>query len=195
MSVISRIRPIATEVTFAGDSLNVVLKDGGKLRVPLRRLSKLWVATPEQRRDFQISASGAALQWDQLDEDISVSELMRDAERRHRDERLSSQVPADFPWDPTPALLSGTQPKLAGRLIEGRFVVGLTAEERYIRWDMCEDLAQQLVPKTLKDAAKYHQHSRDVTLKRMRRAIEGKRWTEGLETDWLMQRLRFLLGW
>jgi hypothetical protein len=156
---------------------------------------KLWVATPEQRGDVRISASGAALRWNQLDEDISVSELMRNAERRHRDERLTSCVPVDFPWDPTPALLSGTQPKLAGRMIDGRFVVGLTAEERFIRWDMCEDLAQQLVPKTLKDAAKFPSNSREVTLRRIRRAIEGKRWTERVETDWLMERLRVLLGW
>ncbi|NPT34260.1 hypothetical protein GNZ11_07020 [Paraburkholderia xenovorans] len=120
---------------------------------------------------------------------------MRDAERRHRDERLTSQVPTNFPWDPTPALLSGTHPKLAGRLIDGRFVVGLTAEERFIRWDLCEDLAQQLVPKTLKDAAKYPQNSREVTLRRMRRAIANKEWTERLETDWLMERLRTLLNW
>ncbi|KAA1015232.1 hypothetical protein FVF58_02725 [Paraburkholderia panacisoli] len=120
---------------------------------------------------------------------------MRDAERRHRDERLTSQVPDDFPWDPTPALLSGTQPKLAGRWIDGRLIVGLTAEERWVRWDMCEDLAQQLIRKTLEDAAKYPQHSRDVTLNGMRRAIERKGWTERVETDWLMARLRTLLGW
>ncbi|WP_408419198.1 DUF2442 domain-containing protein [Paraburkholderia fungorum] len=177
------------------DSLNVVLKDGGKLRVPLRRLSKLWVATPEQRREFRISASGERLRWDQLNEDISVRDLMRDAERRHRDERLTSQVPTNFPWDPTPALLSGAQPKLAGRMIDGRFVVGLTAEERWVRWDMCEDLARQLVKKTLQDAAKFPMHSHDVTLKRMRRAIERKGWLERLETDWLMDRLRVLLNW
>ena len=112
---------------------------------------------------------------------------------QHREERLG--VPADFPWHPTPASLSGSQPKLAGRMIDGKFVVGLTAEERRVRWDMCEDLAQQLVPKALKDAAKYPQHSHDVTLGRMRRAIEGKQWTEGSETDWLMERLRVLLSW
>jgi hypothetical protein len=193
--MISRIRPIAIAVTVTEDSLNIVLKDGGELRVPLRRLSILWVATPDQRRDVHISTAGAALRWDQLDENLSVIELMREAERRHRDERLSSQVPADFPWDPTPALLSGTQPKLAGRWLDDRFVVGLTAEERFIRWDLCEDLAQQLVPKTLKDAAKYPQNSREVTLRRMRRAIANKEWTERLETDWLMERLRTLLNW
>jgi hypothetical protein len=165
------------------------------LKIPFRRFPRLLAASREQRLAVRISASGEGLRWDQLDEDISVIELMREAERRHRDERLTSRVPSDFPWDTTPALLSGTQPKLSGRWIDGRFVVGLTAEERYIRWDMCEDLAQQLVPKTLKDAAKFPQNSRDATLKRMRRAIEGKQWTERVETDWLMERLRVLLGW
>lgn len=193
--MISRIRPIAIKVAVQEDSLAVTLRDGGKLQLPLRRFPKLLAASPAQRCDVRISASGDGLHWDQLDEDLSVTELMQEAERRHRDERLSSQVPANFPWDPTPALLSGTQPKLAGRWIDGRLIVGLTAEERYIRWDMCEDLAQQLVPKTLKDAAKFASNSRDVTLRRMRRAIEGKRWTERLETDWLMTRLRVLLGW
>jgi len=193
--MISRIRPIAVEVIVDDKNLTVLLKHGGTLRLPLRLFPKLWVATPEQRINVRISESGAGLHWDQLGEYVSVSELMRDAARRHRDERLSSPVPADFPWDPTPALLSGTQPKLAVRQIEGRFVVGLTAEERYARWDMCEDLAQQLVPKTLKDAAKFPMHSRDVTLRRMRRAIEGKHWTERIETDWLIERLRSLLGW
>jgi hypothetical protein len=108
---------------------------------------------------------------------------------------MTKTVPDDFPRDVTPALLAGSTPKLSGRMINGRFVVGLTAEERHIRWDMCEDLAQQLVAKTLKDAAKFPQHSHDVTLRRMRRAIERKDWTERVETDWLMERLRVLLGW
>ena len=193
--MINRIRAMASDVNVDEDSFTVFLTDGGKLKVPFQRFPRLLTASREQRQAVRISASGAGLRWDQLDEDISVSELMRDAARRHRDERLNSQVPADFPKDTTPALLSGTQPKIAGRWIEGRLIVGLTAEERYIRWDMCEDLAQQLVPKTLKDSAKYPEHSREVTLARMRRAIERKNWTERLETDWLMARLRSLLGW
>jgi Protein of unknown function (DUF2442) len=193
--MINRIRPVARDVNVDEDSFTVFLMDGGKLKVLFQRFPRLFIASRDQRRAVRISASGSSLRWDHLNEDISVSELMRDAARRHRDERLSSQVPADFPWDPTPALLSGTQPKLAGRWLDGRLIVGLTAEERHTRWDLCEDLAQQLVPKTLKDAAKYPEHSRDVTLKRIRRAIEGKKWTERVETDWLMARLRVLLAW
>ncbi|CDY74618.1 hypothetical protein BGLT_03560 [Caballeronia glathei] len=108
---------------------------------------------------------------------------------------MNPRVPDDFPRDVTPASLSGAQPKLAGRLIEGKFVAGQTDDERYERWDVCEDLAQQLVAKARKDAAKYPQHSCEVTLQRIRRAIEVKGWISVVETDWLMERLRTLLDW
>ncbi|MGF6968771.1 hypothetical protein OKW43_005799 [Paraburkholderia sp. WC7.3g] len=186
---------LAIEATFDESGFTVRLGASSVLHVLMEWFKKLKVTTPEQRSDVRISASGAGLHWDQLDEEISVIEMMREAERRHRDERLTSCVPVDFPWNPTPALLSGTQPKLAGRWVDGRLIVGLTAEERYIRWDMCEDLAQQLIRKTLEDAAKYPEHPREVTIRRMRRAIERKQWTERMETDWLMARLRVLLGW
>lgn len=125
----------------------------------------------------------------------SGDEVLKEGEDLwHQAERLNS-VPADFPWQPIPASLSGSQPKLSGRMIDGKFVVGLTAEERWVRWDMCEDLAHQLVPKASKDAAKFPDHSHETTLQRVRRAIEARSWTEGLETDWLIERLRVLLGW
>jgi hypothetical protein len=37
-----------------------------------------------------VSASGAGLHWDQIDEGISVRGLLRDAERRHLQKRLKS---------------------------------------------------------------------------------------------------------
>jgi hypothetical protein len=104
-------------------------------------------------------------------------------------------VPDDFPRDLTPASLSRAQPKLAARLIDGKFLVGQTDEERFERWDVCEDLAQQLVAKAQKDSERYPQHSREVTLQRIRRAIEGKGWVSVVEADWLVQRLRALLHW
>ncbi|WP_111932054.1 hypothetical protein [Paraburkholderia bryophila] len=108
---------------------------------------------------------------------------------------MSTSVPDDFPRDLAPAALSGAQPKLAARITDGKFVAGLTAEERAERWKVCEDLAHQLVPKTIKDATKNPDHSHDETLRRVRRAIEAKGWTERPETDWLMRRLRVLLAW
>jgi hypothetical protein len=80
-------------------------------------------------------------------------------------------------------------------MIGGKFVVGLTAEERFERWNFCEDLAQQLVAVALKDAAKFPEHSCEVTLRRVRRGLEGKGWVSVVEADWLMARLRILLGW
>ena len=77
-------------MTVNDDSFTVNLQDGGNLRLPLRRFPKLLAASPEQRRDVRISTSGERLRWDQLDEDISVSGLMRDAECHHIEERLKS---------------------------------------------------------------------------------------------------------
>ncbi|MGF6859138.1 hypothetical protein OKW29_008049 [Paraburkholderia sp. CI3] len=193
--MIERIRPIAIKVTVSENAFCISLKDGRVFRVPMRWFPRLLAATPEQRSQVRISAFGAVLRWDQLDEDISVGGLMRDYEHLLLEETLSSRIPNDFPWDTSPASLAGAQPKLAGRRIAGRFVVGLTAPERFERWDVCEDLARQLVPKTLKDAAKFPQHSREITLRRMRRAIEGKGWVSVVEADWLIERLRVLLGW
>jgi hypothetical protein len=108
---------------------------------------------------------------------------------------MTKHVPEDFPRDVTPASLAGAHPKLAGRLIDGKFVVGLTEEERFERWDICEDLAQQLVGVAHKEASKYPENSRDVILERVQRGIESKRWTSAVETNWLVARLRSLLEW
>lgn len=82
--------PVAIDVTFDDDGFTVQLADGGELRFSFECFPKLKAATPEQRRDVRISASGAGLHWDQIDEDISVSRLMRDAEQRHLQKRLKS---------------------------------------------------------------------------------------------------------
>jgi hypothetical protein len=105
------------------------------------------------------------------------------------------KAPDDFPLDKTPAAVSGAQPKIAGRLVDGQFVVGQTAEERDERWDVCEDLARQLMPKALRDAEKHPEHTKDETLLRMRGAVAAKGWVSPEELGWLIERLRVLLGW
>lgn len=105
------------------------------------------------------------------------------------------RAPDDFPRDAAPAALAGAQPKLAARMINGRFVVGLTEEERMERWQICEDLAQQLVMPARKDAAKYPQNSHDVVLQRIWEAIAGKDRCSVVEMNWIIARLRELLRW
>jgi len=50
------------------------------------------------------------------------------------------KVPNDLPRDVTPTALAGADPKLAERMISGRFVVGLTDAERFERCQICGDL-------------------------------------------------------
>ena len=80
-------------------------------------------------------------------------------------------------------------------MIDGKFVVGLTATERFEPWGVCEDLAQQLAAVARKDAAKHPQRSRDETLQGVRPGMERKGWVEVVEMDWLIKRLRIMLGW
>ncbi|MFL9914709.1 DUF2442 domain-containing protein [Paraburkholderia fungorum] len=88
--MINRVRPIAIAVTVEENSFTVHLKDGRTLRVPWRPYPNLLAATPQQKKAVRISAPGGGLHWDQLDEDISVRGLMRDAERRYLEERPKS---------------------------------------------------------------------------------------------------------
>lgn len=97
-----------------------------------------------RRRDFRIFGfERVALGTARLA--IASAGGMRDEGRRLED-RLNSQVYRGISWGLPPDLMFGTQPNFAGPLIEGRFVVGLSAENRFIRQDMLEVLTQQLVP-------------------------------------------------
>ena len=85
------------------------------------------------------------------------------------------------------------QPKLAARLIDGRYVVGQSDAERLERWEICENPAQQLMAKAQKDAAKHPLHSREETLQRIKQDVGCKGWTRVAETNWLIERSRTLL--
>lgn len=105
------------------------------------------------------------------------------------------EVPDDFPHDDVIGVVPGAQPKLCVRESEGRYVARQTAFERAERWSICEDLAQQLVPKVVNDAMAHPGHCRQVTLERVRAALERKGWVSGDELAWLISRLRTLLNW
>jgi hypothetical protein len=68
-------QPIPVAVTFTDDSFAVELSDGQHLVAPLDISPKLLEATPEQRARVRMTQSG--LHWDELDEDIGISGLLR----------------------------------------------------------------------------------------------------------------------
>lgn len=66
----------AKALRFDDDTMWVDLTDGRTLGIPLAWFPVLLEATPEQRLEYRIGASGNGLHWEQLDEDISVEGLL-----------------------------------------------------------------------------------------------------------------------
>lgn len=100
------------------------------------------------------------------------------------------QVPADFPRRGDPASLSGFQPKLDVRLIDGNFVEGWTDDELYARFDACADLVDQLTLYCRRKLAELPDTSLSALLPRVRKGVEAKDW--GLsadELDWIMRQV------
>jgi hypothetical protein len=71
-----RVDPLALDVSFTEDALQVRLADGREVRVPLAWFPRLLNATPEQRRNWQLIGGGIGVHWPDVDEDISVDGLL-----------------------------------------------------------------------------------------------------------------------
>src|SRR5258708_1728164 len=68
--------PAATRVQVSDESLSVELVDGRTISVPLAWYPRLTHGTPEERSKWRISGSGRGVHWPELDEDISVDNLL-----------------------------------------------------------------------------------------------------------------------
>ena len=68
-------RALAVEVTQ--DDLMVSLVDGRKIVVPLAWFPRLLHATEAQRNGWELLGDGVGIHWDEIDEDVSVAELLR----------------------------------------------------------------------------------------------------------------------
>lgn len=100
------------------------------------------------------------------------------------------QVPPDFPRSVPPAAVGGAQPKLTGRLIDGKFVQGHTDEELFARYDICLDLVAQLTAYVQRKLAEQPGATVEMWLPKVKVSVEGKGW--GLtadEIDWIMVKL------
>ena len=67
------------DVTFSDDSLNVSLRDGRVISVPLVWYPRLLNATPAQRKNWKIAGGGYGIHWPDVDEDLSTEGLLRGA--------------------------------------------------------------------------------------------------------------------
>jgi len=109
-------------------------------------------------------------------------------------------VPPDFPREPLPGSVAGAQPKLLARMVDGKFITGLTAEELYERYDACDDLAQQLAAYCTRKEHENPDWSQEFVLNRTRAGV-AKKCTSGewdfsvAELDWIMTTVRALLRW
>ncbi len=72
---------LAKAVTFDDALMHVALTDGRIISVPLIWFPLLFQATREQRQRYEIGGGGISLHWPEIDEDLSVANLMAGADR------------------------------------------------------------------------------------------------------------------
>lgn len=107
-------------------------------------------------------------------------------------------APEDFPREPSPGLVPGTQPKLLVREIDGRYYTALTDEELWKRYDACEDLAGQLAEYASRKMSASG-ISLDDALERVEKGLKAKvgagQWDfSRAEIAWTLNRTRMLLS-
>ena len=68
--------PLAPRLHFDADLMWLELADGRQLGVPLAYFPRLLRATPVERSKYTLSSGGTGIHWDDLDEDISVPDLL-----------------------------------------------------------------------------------------------------------------------
>jgi hypothetical protein len=68
--------PKADNVVVTKDTLTVDLSDGRTISVPLAWFPRLLHATAKERKNWRIIGKGHGIHWEDLDEDISVENLL-----------------------------------------------------------------------------------------------------------------------
>jgi hypothetical protein len=89
---------LAERVAVSEDTLTVDLVDGRSIAVPLAWYPRLVHATPDERTHWRMIGRGEGIHWPDLDEDISVENLLSGARsgesQRSLKQWLASRSPA-----------------------------------------------------------------------------------------------------
>lgn len=74
----AKVKPeaLAVEVSFSKDALHVILADGREISVPLEWSPRLRKATAKQRKNWRLLGGGVGIHWEDVDEDLSVENLL-----------------------------------------------------------------------------------------------------------------------
>jgi hypothetical protein len=101
---------------------------------------------------------------------------------------VNAEIPADFPRGSDPASLAGKFPKLALRLVDGKYVSGYTTEELAERYDGSQDMVKQLTPYVLKKHVENPEWTYDDLHLRMVKGISTKGWGfTDEEVGWILR--------
>ena len=68
--------PSALSVNSTDDTLSVELSDGRSISTPLAWYPRLLHATKDERDNWRLIAGGQGIHWPELDEDISIENLL-----------------------------------------------------------------------------------------------------------------------
>ena len=71
---------LAKTLSFDEALMHVTLTDGRIISVPIIWFPLLHAASPEQRSQYEVGAGGRSLHWPEIDEDISVAQLLAGAD-------------------------------------------------------------------------------------------------------------------
>jgi hypothetical protein len=66
----------ALNLSFSEEKMTVFMEDGREIRIPLEWFPRLREATKEQLENWRFIGNGEGIHWEELDEDLLVSELV-----------------------------------------------------------------------------------------------------------------------
>nr|CBA32550.1 hypothetical protein Csp_D32710 [Curvibacter putative symbiont of Hydra magnipapillata] len=99
-------------------------------------------------------------------------------------------VPGDFPTDVYPSALAGSQTKFSARVIDGKYVVGLTPAERSQHYLQCLDLLNQLTEYTQRKLDQKPEAPRAEILDDIVKRIPLQGWALSTpELEWIAKQL------
>lgn len=76
ISTVDKTLALALQAGITEDTLAVELSDGRTISVPLAWYPRLVHGKPEERKNWRLIGQGQGLHWPDLDEDISVENLL-----------------------------------------------------------------------------------------------------------------------